>query len=103
MPQSSTPHLDYYPSGWSEHADDPQYVEWTYDNDPSIVVRVDGTMGEQQYSVTPIAGINEEGEEFVTRPISDLACEAAFDVAATVLYAMNGILERAENVSSDSE
>lgn len=103
MPKSDTLHLDYYPPGWSEYANDPQYVEWTYDNDPSIVVRVDGTMGKEQYSVTPVTSITEHGEEFVTRPISGLTAEVAFDVAATVLYAMNGILERIENISIDSE
>jgi hypothetical protein len=38
--------------------------------------------------------VNADGEEFVTRPISQLTREEAFDVAATLIYAMNGTAGR---------
>ena len=94
MPESETELLDYYPSGWAEQIHDEYYVEWVYDDDETIFVRLDGTMGEEDYSVTPITGVNADGEEFVTRPISQLTREEAFDVAATLIYAMNGTAGR---------
>jgi hypothetical protein len=94
MPESETELLDYYPSGWTEQIHDEYYVEWVCDDDETIFVRLDGTMGEEDYSVTPITGVNADGEEFVTRPISQLTREAAFDVAATLIYAMNGTAGR---------
>ncbi|MEF8800458.1 MAG: hypothetical protein V5A56_05445 [Halolamina sp.] len=94
MPESETELLDYYPSGWTEQIHDEYYVEWVCDNDETIFVRLDGTMGEEDYSVTPITGVNADGEEFVTRPISQLTREEAFDVAATLIYAMNGTAGR---------
>jgi hypothetical protein len=93
MPESQTDHLDYYPSGWTEEVYEPTYVEWVFDDDPTIVVRVDGTRADG-YTVTPITGINDAGEEFVTRPVSGLSETAAFDVAASLLYAMNGAIGR---------
>jgi len=94
MPESETENLDYYPSGWNEEIHDEYYVEWVRDADQTILVRLDGTMGDGDYSVTPITGVNADGEEFVTRPISGLSREEAFDVAATLIYAMNGVIGR---------
>ncbi|MDB9235870.1 hypothetical protein [Halorubrum ezzemoulense] len=94
MPESETEALDYYPSGWSEEIHDEYYIEWRFDDDESILVRLDGTMGDGDYSVTPITGVNMDGEEFVTRPISRLSRDEAFDVAATLIYAMNGVAGR---------
>jgi hypothetical protein len=94
MPESETEHLDYYPSGWSEEIHDEYYIEWRFDDDESILVRLDGTMGDGDYTITPITGVNADGEEFVTRPISQLSRAEAFDVAATLIYAMNGVSGR---------
>ena len=94
MPESKTDLLDYYPSGWSEEVHDEYYVEWASDDDPTILVRLDGTMGDDDYSVTPITGVNVDGEEFVTKPISGLSRGEAFNVAATLIYAMNGVKGR---------
>jgi len=93
MPESETEFLDYYPSGWTEHIHDEYYIEWVFDDDETIFVRLDGTMGEE-YSVIPITGVNEDGEEFVTKPISQLSREDAFEVASTLIYAMNGTIGR---------
>lgn len=97
MPESETEHIDYYPPGWTEHIHDDYYIEWVYDEDETILVRLDGTMGEDDYSVIPITGINTDGEEFVTRPLSQLRREEAFDVAATLVYALNGTIGRVRN------
>lgn len=94
MPESETDALDYYPSGWTEHVHDESYIEWVYDEDETIVVRIDGTMGDGEYSVIPITGVNADGEEFVTKPINRLSREDAFGVAATLIYAMNGTAGR---------
>ena len=94
MPESETEDLDYYPSGWSEEIHDEYYIEWVLDDDQTIFVRLDGTMGDGQYSVTPITGVNADGEEFVTKPMSGLSRIDAFDVAATLIYAMNGVAGR---------
>ena len=94
MPESETDHLDYYPSGWTEEIHDEYYVEWVYDEDPTILVRLDGTMGDGEYTVTPITGVNADGEEFVTRPISQLSREDAFEVASILIYAINGTAGR---------
>jgi len=94
MPESETEDLDYYPSGWSEEIHDEYYIEWILDDDQTILIRLDGTMGDGDYSVTPITGVNADGEEFVTRPISELSRTEAFDVAATLIYAMNGVAGR---------
>jgi uncharacterized protein YabN with tetrapyrrole methylase and pyrophosphatase domain len=99
MPESETEYLDYYPTGWSEHIHDEHYIEWVYDGDESIFVRLDGTMGNDDYSVTPVTGVNTDGEEFVTRPISRLSREEAFDVAGTLIYAMNGTAGRLDKES----
>ena len=99
MPESNTEYLDYYPSGWTEEIHDDYYIEWIYDEDPTIFVRLDGTMGDD-YSVIPITGVNTDGEEFVTRPISHLSRKEAFEVANTLIYAMNGTAGR---LSGESE
>jgi hypothetical protein len=93
MPESETDELDYYPSGWTEHIHDEYYIEWVYDDDETVFVRLDGTMGDE-YSVIPITGVNADGEEFVTKPIDRLSREEAFEVAATLIYAMNGTAGR---------
>jgi len=93
MPESETEFIDYYPSGWSEQIHDEYYMEWVYDDDQSIFVRLDGTMGDD-YSVIPVTGVNSDGEEFVTRPISNLSEEEAFEVAQTMIYAINGAIGR---------
>ena len=54
MPESDTEYIDYYPSGWTEEIHDDYYIEWIYDEDPTIFVRLDGTMGDDDYSVIPI-------------------------------------------------
>ena len=69
-------------------------IEWIYEEDPTIFVRLDGTMGDDDYSVIPITGVNDDGEEFVTKPISRLSREEAFEVASTLIYAMNGTAGR---------
>lgn len=51
-------------------------------------------MGDDDYSVIPITGVNNDGEEFVTKPISQLSREEAFEVAITLIYAMNGTAGR---------
>jgi hypothetical protein len=94
MPESETEFLDYYPSGWIEEIHDEYYIEWISNDDESILVRLDGTMGDGDYSVIPITGVNTDGEEFVTRPISQLSRSEAFEVAATLIYAMNGVAGR---------
>lgn len=94
MPESETEYIDYYPPGWTEQIHDEYYIEWVYDEDPTIFVRLDGTMGDDDYSVIPITGVNTDGEEFVTKPISQLSREEAFEVASTLIYAMNGTAGR---------
>ena len=94
MPESDTEYIDYYPSGWTEEIHDNYYIEWIYEEDPTIFVRLDGTMGDGDYSVIPITGVNNDGEEFVTKPISRLSREEAFEVASTLIYAMNGTAGR---------
>lgn len=68
MPESATDYVDYYPSGWTETIHEAVYVEWIYD-DPEVFVRLDGTGPTEGYVVTPVTGVNDRGEEFVTRPI----------------------------------
>lgn len=96
MPESETELIDYFPPGWTEQFHESLYVEWVYDNDETIFVRVDGTMGEDYWEVTPVTGVNEDGEEFVTRPISGLSEDTAFDVAQTLIYAINGAVGRTQ-------
>ena len=70
MPESETDGLDYYPPGWTENIHDEYYIEWVYDDDEGIFVRLDGTMGDHKYSVIPITGANADGEKFVTRSLN---------------------------------
>lgn len=93
MPESETEFIDYYPTGWSEEIHGQAYIEWVYNDDSDVFVRLDATMGEG-YSVIPITGVNAQGEEFVTRPLNGLSEEAAFDAAATLMYAINGAIGR---------
>jgi hypothetical protein len=51
-------------------------------------------MGEGEYTVSPITGVNTDGEEFVTKPISGLERKEAFETAATLIYALNGTIGR---------
>ena len=94
MPESETKHIDYFPSGWNEEIHDEYYIEWRYEDDPTILVRLDGTMGDNDYTVSPITGVNTDGEEFVTKPISGISREEAFEIAATLIYAVNGTIGR---------
>lgn len=94
MPESDTEYLDYYPPGWTEHIIDDVLVEWALDEDEEIFVRLDGSMEEDQYSVSSITGVNDRGEEFVTSSLDGLTEETAFDAAQTLIYAMNGTLGR---------
>ena len=80
--------------GGARRFNDKYYIEWILKDDQTIFVRLDGTMGDGQYSVTPITGVNADGEEFVTKPMSGLSRTDAFDVAATLIYAMNGVAGR---------
>ena len=97
MPESDTEHIDYHPGGWSEEIHDDYYIEWVYDEDPTIFVRLDGTMGEGDYLVSPITGVNGKGEEFVTNPMSGLSRKTAFKIAHTLIYAINGTVGRLNN------
>jgi len=94
MPESETKHIDYFPSGWNEEIHDEYYIEWIYEDDPTILVRLDGTMGDNDYTVSPITGVNTDGEEFVTKPISGISRKEAFEIAATLIYAVNGTIGR---------
>ena len=94
MPESETEEIDYFPPGWDEEIHDEYYVEWVFQEDPTIFIRLDGTMGESEYTVSPITGVNTDGEEFVTKPISRLEREEAFAIAVTLIYAVNGTIGR---------
>jgi hypothetical protein len=98
MPRSDTKHLDFYPDGWTEEIHGETYVEWVYD-DPDVFVWPDGTDGEGQYVVTLVTGVNERGEEFVTRPIDRLSEEAVFEIAGTLVYILNGMAGRLNEVA----
>jgi len=60
MPESETEHIDYYPSGWTEEIHDEYLVEWRYDNDPTIVVRLNGTMGDNVYEDLAVDTVPED-------------------------------------------
>lgn len=94
MPESNTDYIDYYPPGWTEDIHAADYVEWHYDDDPTIRVRLDGGEGPGRFVVTPITGVNEQGEQFVTQELVDLIEEAAFEAASALVYAMNGVAGR---------
>lgn len=97
MPESETEYLDYYPPGWTEQIHDEYYIEWVYEEDPTICVRIDGTLGNGDYSVIPITGVNPDGEEYVTKQISGLLRREAFGIANTLVYAMKGTVGRLSN------
>ncbi|MWG36104.1 hypothetical protein [Halomarina oriensis] len=94
MPESETDLIDYYPPGWTEQIHDDYLVEWVYDSDSSIFIRLDGTMGDADYTVMAITGVNSDGEEFVTRPVSGLTREPAFEFAEALVYSLNGAIGR---------
>jgi hypothetical protein len=94
MAESETAEIDFFPSVWREEIHDDSYIEWIYEQDETILVRLDGTGGKGNYTVYPITGVNSDGEEFITRPISRLSREQAFEVTVTLLYAMNGVIGR---------
>ncbi|KTG11446.1 hypothetical protein AUR64_04110 [Haloprofundus marisrubri] len=94
MPESDAPHVDYYPSSWTEYADDEYLVEWVYNDDETIIVRVDGTMSAEYYSVAAITGVNDRGEEFLANQMNQLDEQSAFETAGLLLYAMNGTAGR---------
>lgn len=96
MPESETDELDYYPEGWTERIHGESYIEWAYEDDETLVVRLDGTMGDGDYAVVPITGVNAAGEEFVTKPLTQLSRDEAFAAAASLVYAMNGTAGRLE-------
>ena len=100
MPESETEEIDYFPSGWDEEIHDEYYVEWVYQDDQTIFIRLDGTMGEGEYTVSPITGVNTDGEEYVTKPISGLERGESFDIAASLIYSVNGTIGR---VNEESE
>jgi len=99
MPESETDLIDYYPSGWTEEVFDESYIEWRYNADPTIFVRLEATSNEETYAVTPVTGVNSSGDEFVTRPMSQVSRETAFEVAQTLIYAMNGTAGRLKEES----
>ena len=99
MPESEMEEVDYFPPGWDEEVHDEYYIEWIYQDDPTIFIRLDGTMGDGEYTVSPITGVNTNGEEFVTRPISGLSREAAFENAISMIYAINGAIGRVNKES----
>ena len=95
MPESATERIDYYPSGWTETVHEAVYVEWVYDDGPEVFVRLNGIGPDEGYVVTPVTGVNGRGENFVTRSIDGLDEAIAFDVAATLVYAINGAIGQA--------
>lgn len=97
MPESTLEEVDYYPPDWVERVQDDTLIEWIYDPDPAIQVRVDG--GEDAYRVDPITGVNDQLEEVVTRPVTDLERESALDIGITLVYAINGTIGRLEGWS----
>jgi hypothetical protein len=99
MPESDTPLVDYYPSGWHEEVHSPEYVEWIYSGDETIKVRLKVDETPPNYYVSAITGINDRGEEYVANEISDLGVRQAFDVAKGLVYAMNGAIGRSDGVA----
>jgi hypothetical protein len=56
-------------------------------------------MGDGEYTVSPITGVNTDGEEFVTKPISGLSRKEAFENAVSMIYAINGAIGRVNEES----
>jgi hypothetical protein len=93
MPESETRWIDYYPSGWREEFHASSFVEWIYEADNEITVRLEeGDPG--LFYITPITGVNETGEEYHTKVYQTTDEESAYEIAATLIYAMNGTAGR---------
>jgi hypothetical protein len=102
MPESDTPLIDYYPSGWQEEVYSPEHVEWIYSADETIRVRLEVDDMPPNYYVSAITGVNENGEEYVANVVRDLSVRQAFDVAQGFVYAMNGAIGRTGGVAEFS-
>ena len=102
MPESETTSLDYYPDGWTEVIHGPSYVEWWYNKNNPILVRVEVDDTPPDYYVTAIAGTNSKGEENHVAIMNDLAKSSAYKVAQNLMYAMNGIIHCADELYSES-
>jgi hypothetical protein len=98
MPESDTPLLDYYPPGWYEEVYSPEHIEWIYSDDNTIMVRLEVDDQPPNYYVSAITGVNDSGEEYVANVVTDLSVHQAFDVAQSLIYAMNGAIGRSEGV-----
>ena len=92
MPDSDTP-VGWYPPGWTENVDD-QYIQWTYEEDPTINVRITPSEDEPGLTVWASAGVTTDGEAMRFRPVQGLAEEEAFAVSLTLFSAMNGAIRR---------
>lgn len=97
MPDSGTP-LEWYPPGWTESIHEQEagrdYIQWAYEEDPTINVVLTPTEDEPGYTVWAQAGINEDGEKLQFRPVWGLSREDAYAVAFTLFSAMNGTIRR---------
>jgi hypothetical protein len=99
MPESQTKELDYYPKGWTEEVHDDSYIEWVYDEDNAIFVRLEESEPGLFY-VSAITGINQRGEEYQATSQMLQSREEAFNVAKSLIYAMNGTVGR---IQGDAE
>ncbi|OTF01895.1 hypothetical protein [Halorubrum sp. SD683] len=88
MTESESALLDYYSAGWTEEIYGENYVEWVYHDDLRFSCVSTGRRAKGHGH--PGYGRDPTGEEFVTRPLSGLSRDDAFDVAATLVYAVNG-------------
>lgn len=96
LTDSDTPLIDYYPSGWNEEIHSPEYIEWVYADDPTILVRLEVDEQPPNYYVSAITGVTDQGDEHVATVVSDLSVKQAFDVAQGFVYALNGALSHSE-------
>jgi len=94
MPESKTNHIDYYPEEWVEEIVDDHHMEWRYQSDESIVIRLIVEDTPALYYVSVITGYNDNGEEYVTSSFDSSDEETAFDVIKTLLYAVNSGIRR---------
>ncbi|MFB6178605.1 MAG: hypothetical protein ABEI77_02640 [Halorientalis sp.] len=94
MLESNTEFVDYYPEGWTEEIVDPERVEWHYEADETIAVRVAVEDSPPQYYVSAMTGVTDADEAFVAATATDLSATQAFDVAKALIYAMNGAIGR---------
>lgn len=99
MPESETPLIDYYPSGWNEEVYSPEHIEWIYSEDETVKVRLEVDDQPPNYYVSAITGVNKSGEEYVANVVSGLSVQQAFDVAQGFIYAINGAIGRSEGVT----